>query len=100
MVQRIVVIAGFSGFLVLGVVAYFLWAIWISRYVVRYGFKPAFFLAAWAPFVDYAHARRVARKVGAQPWFLKLFGRVLCGALFFMFTGLIAGLITLFTKQP
>lgn len=100
MTLRIALIAGISGFLVLGVVAYLTWAIWIARYVVRYGFKPAFFLAVWAPFVDYAHARRVARKVGAQPWFLKLFGRVLFGAVFFMLAGLIAGLIILFTQQP
>ena len=100
MALRVILIVGLSGFVALSVVAYFTWAIWISRYVVRYGMKPAFFLWAWAPLVDYSRARRIARKCGNQkPWFLKFFVSVFCAALGFMLASGVAGLIILFTQQ-
>ena len=81
--------------LALGVAAYFLWAIWIARYVVRYGMKPAFFLSFWAPWVDYQRAKLIGRKIGAAPWFVSLFGRISWLALFVLLAGGVSVLISL-----
>ena len=99
MALRIVLYTLGSGLVVLAVAAYFLWAIWIARYVVRYGMKPAFFLSVWAPFVDYHRAKLISRKVGAAPWFVRLFGRLSWAALFFLLAGGLSVLVTLWMQR-
>jgi hypothetical protein len=88
-----------SGLILLGVAAYFIWAIWIARYVEYYGLKPAFFLSVWAPLVDYHRAKVIARKLGTAPWFVRLFGRVTWVGLFFLLAGGLWVLITLWMQR-
>ncbi len=85
--------------LVLAVAAYFIWAIWIARYVEYYGLKPAFFLSVWAPFVDYRRAKVIARKLGGAPWFVRLFARMAWVGLFFLLAGGLSVLITLWMQR-
>jgi hypothetical protein len=60
-----------GGTVLFGVAAYLIWAIWIHRYLEVYRAEPALFFLPWAPLVDYRKARRVVRKIGRAPEFLK-----------------------------
>ena len=56
--------------------AVLVWAIWIQRYVERYGKAAPFaltLLTGWGPIVDYRRARRIAKHQGYTPWFLRCF---------------------------
>ena len=51
------------------------WGIWIERYVVRNGERPASFLLTAGGVVlrDYRTARKIAAQQGRKPWFLTCF---------------------------
>ena len=62
-----------GGAVLFAVAAYLTWSIWIHRYVEVYRAGPALFFLPWAPLVDYRKARRIARRLGRTPGFLKAY---------------------------
>jgi len=63
-----------SGVAVLcAVAAYLIWSICIHRYVEYYRSGPALFFLPWAPLVDSRKARRIARRLGHAPGWLRAY---------------------------
>ena len=77
----------FVGF-VLGVVAGILYDPPIQRYLEKMGVAPSCFLYNGSGLRDYLNARKVAKKWGHRPEFLKRYERLQVTALFLVGTGL------------
>jgi len=65
------------GLVYLWALAVLVWGIWIERYVVKNGEKPASFLltffTGWGILRDYRTACKIATRHGHKPWFLRCF---------------------------
>jgi len=53
--------------------ALLIWAIFIRSFIRRQGLRPAFALFNWSPHIDYFKARKIAKRAGHIPWFIRLF---------------------------
>ena len=82
-----------AGFLIFGMAAFFVWAIWIHRYVEAHGERPAFFLYNMASLLDYRTARGIAERTGRKPQFLVWYRRLQITAVAFFIVGVGALLI-------
>jgi hypothetical protein len=76
-----------GGFLVFGMAAFIMWAIWIHRYVAAHGERTAFFLYNMAPLLDYRTARRISERTGRKLQFLVWYERLQIGAIAFFIAG-------------
>ena len=63
--------------LVCGVVAGILYDAAIQRYLEKLGQNPASVLFSWSGLQDYSSAKKLARRWGHNPPFLKRYGRML-----------------------
>jgi hypothetical protein len=75
------------GFLVFGMAAFFVWAIWIHRYVEAHGERSAFSLYNVASVLDYRTARRISERTGRKPRFLVWYARLQIAAVTFFILG-------------
>ena len=65
----------------------------IQRYLEKFGEAPAFFLFSWSGVQDYFSAKRVAKKWGHDPPFLRRYGRMVAvGLALFLGGGLFVAL--------
>ena len=76
-----------AGFLVFGMAAFFVWAIWVHRYVEAHGERTAFFLYSLASLLDYRTARRISERTGRKPRFLVWYERLQITAIAFFIVG-------------
>jgi hypothetical protein len=71
------------GAMILMCMAMLVWSIFICSFLRRRGFVPASALFNWSPHIDYFRARKIAKKEGHIPWFIKLF-EIMFGAALIM----------------
>ncbi len=85
-----------AGTLFSAVAALGVYAFWVEPYLRRHLEKTApFLLMLFAPLVDYRKARRIAKRRGFTPWFLRLYEVLLTMTLL----GLLAS-VALFVAGP
>jgi hypothetical protein len=60
------------GFIFLSIIWHFIWYIWIRKYLILKGEHPGFFFSGLTPTSDFNIARRISKRDGYSPWFLKI----------------------------
>ena len=88
-----------AGAVFFGVAAYLTWAIWVHRFVEIYRAEPALFFLPWAPMMDYRKARRVTKKIGRWPAFLKWYRALAWVTLLFAAATAVTGAFWLIQKR-